>query len=103
MSATYNFTIQFSTHAEMTQHHEEYARFLAWRSARAATRDTDRRGRHVAAIHARARQMRERDPTQPYRILFRLAACQLAGMEDCGDAGDSGDADDESTVDRNIG
>ena len=94
MSETYNFTVQLSTYEAFAQFHEEYTRFLQWRTQRAATRDTDRRGRHVRAIHARARQMRERDPSQPYRILFSLAACQIGGEEDC-------DADAE-TVNRNV-
>ena len=85
MSATYNFTIQFSTHAEMTQHHEEYARFLAWRSARGHARHRPpgpARGRdsRPGAPDARARP----DAALPHSISFSgLPACRNGRLRRC--------------------
>lgn len=79
---TYQFSIQFGTYAELAKHLDEYAKFQQWRDARAATRITDRRGKHVAAIHARAKELCMDDATLTYRMAFRLAACKIAEEED---------------------
>jgi hypothetical protein len=70
----YQIILSFGSLAAVLAHHELISEFTAWKVAMSVEKPTEKRGMHVKAIHALAREYRLSHPETSYRDCLKVVS-----------------------------